>query len=217
MARNVFISFRYADGHEYKDELASLFDTSEDTVDFSEDEDRSQMSDDDIQRFLYGKLKRSSVTIILLTPKAIRYNVKTQQIPYSYQSDTVIDDWIYDEVRYSLEEREGNATNGLIAVYVPEAEKYLFQRTNHRCSVCNKDSEVLSMLDFNNLVRRNMMNIKPDYKTIKCIGVYDADWDSYCSLIAYDEFRQNFADYINRAIKKRGELYKYNLCKRIRP
>ncbi len=45
MARNVFISFQYADGHEYKDELAGLFDASEDTVDFSEDEDRSQMSD----------------------------------------------------------------------------------------------------------------------------------------------------------------------------
>ena len=38
MARNVFISFRYSDGHEYKDELAGLFDDSEDTVDIvSED------------------------------------------------------------------------------------------------------------------------------------------------------------------------------------
>lgn len=215
MARNVFISFRYSDGHDYKDELAGLFDASDDTVDFSEDEDRSQMSDATIQQFLYRKLKKSSVTIILLTPKAINYNTKVQHIPYSYQYNTVIDDWIYDEVRYSLEDREGNATNGLVAVYVPEAEKYLFQRTNHRCSVCNKDSEVLSMLDFNNLVRKNMMNVIPDYKTTKCFGVYDADWDSYCSLIAYDEFKKHFADYIDKAFKKRGELDKYNLCKRI--
>lgn len=215
MARNVFISFRYSDGHEYKDELAGLFDASEDTVDFSEDEDRSQMSDVSIQQFLYGKLKRSSVTIILLTPKAINYNTRIQYSPYSYQYNTVIDDWIYDEVRYSLEDREGNATNGLVAVYVPETEKYLFQRTNHSCSVCNKDSEVLSMLEFNNLVRKNMMNVKPDYKTAKCFGIYDSDWDSYCSLVAYDEFKKNFAKYIDRAYKKRGELYKYNLCKRI--
>ena len=66
VARNVFISFRYSDGHKYKDELSKLFDGSDDTVDFSEDEDRSQMSEDSIRQFLYGKLKRSSVTIILL-------------------------------------------------------------------------------------------------------------------------------------------------------
>lgn len=35
MARNVFISFRYSDGNEYKEELARLFNASEDTVDFS--------------------------------------------------------------------------------------------------------------------------------------------------------------------------------------
>ena len=56
---------------------------------------------------------------------------------------------------------------------------------------------------------------KKVYKTTKCFGVYDADWDSYCSLVAYDEFKKNFADYIDRAFKKRDELYKYNLCKRI--
>ena len=172
MARNVFISFRYSDGHEYKDELAALFDASKDTVDFSEDGDRSRMSPESIQKFLYGKLKRSSVTIIILTPKAINYNTRIEHIPYSYQYNTIIDDWIYDEVRYSLEDRDGNATNGLVAVYVPEAENNLFQRTNHRCSVCNKDSEVLSMLDFNNLVRKNMMNVKPEYKTTKCCMLF---------------------------------------------
>ena len=215
MARNVFISFRYADGHEYKDELAGLFDVSEDTVDFSEDEGRPHMSDDSIQKYLYRKIKKSSVTIVLLTPMSINYNTKIQYNPFSNQYDTVFDDWIYDEVRYSLEDRENNKTNGLVAVYVPEAERYLFRRTNHRCPVCNKDSEVLSILDFNNLVRKNMMNVKSEYKISKCLGVYDADWDSYCSLIAYDEFKKNYADYIDRAFKKRGELYKYTPCKRL--
>jgi hypothetical protein len=217
MARNVFISFRYSDGYEYKDELAALFNESDDTVDFSEDEDRSQMSDDSIQKFLYGKLKRSSVTIILLTPKAIKYNTTIQHVPYSYQYNTVFDDWIYDEVRYSLEDREGNATNALVAVYVPEAEQYLFQRRTHKCFVCNKESEVLSILDCNNLFRVNMMNVKPDYKVNKCPGIYDSDWDSYCSLVAYDDFKKDFAKYIDNAYKKRGELYKYNLVKRLQP
>ena len=66
MAKNVFISFRYRDGHKYKDEITVLFDKSIDTVDFSEDQDRSQMSDLIIQNYLYGKLRRSSITILIL-------------------------------------------------------------------------------------------------------------------------------------------------------
>ena len=206
MARNVFISFRYSDGHDYKDELAKLFDGSDDTVDYSEDEDRSQMSKDTIKSFLYGKLKRSSVTIVLLTPEAINYKRNW----YGQ-----IDDWIYDEVRYSLEDRDGNATNGLIGVYVPEAEDSLFQRKTHKCSVCNKESEVLSMLDFDNLVRKNMMNVKDEYKVNKCPNVYDSDYDSYCSLISYEDFKKNFGKYVDMAYEKRNELYKYTLRKRL--
>ena len=66
MANNVFISFRFADGYKYKDSLSNLFDGNNDTVDFSEDQDRSQMSEETIRRYLYSKLKRSSVTIVLL-------------------------------------------------------------------------------------------------------------------------------------------------------
>lgn len=215
MARNVFISFRYSDGHKYKDELSKLFDGSDDTVDFSEDEDRSQMSEDSIRQFLYGKLKRSSVTIILLTPKAVEYNTVVRYNPYAYQDKSLIDDWIYDEVRYSLEDREGNLTNGLIAVYTPETEKYLFKRNKHICSVCNHESEVLTMLDCNNLFRKNMMNVKPAYKKNKCPGIYDATWDSYCSLVSYDNFKRDFAQYIDNAYKKREEREKYTLIKRI--
>ena len=62
MARNVFISFRYSDGITYKNELAKLFDQYYDTVDFSEDQDRSKMSEETIRQYLYSKLRRSSVT-----------------------------------------------------------------------------------------------------------------------------------------------------------
>lgn len=217
MARNVFISFRYSDGHNYKNELAELFDSNDDTVDFSEDEDRSQMSETFIQQFLYRKLKRSSVTIVLLTPQAveyktnIRFNTTTNTIEWFY------DDWIYDEVRYSLEDREGNATNGIVAVYVPEVEDMLFHRTIHKCPMCNKESEVLSIYSFNNLIRKNMMNVKNGYKINPCEGIYDSDFDSYCSLVSYEKFKNNFNKYIDMAFQKRDDLYKYTLCKRIEP
>ena len=119
MARNVFISFRYSDGYLLKDELASLFDANVDTVDCSEDEDRSHMSDSSIRNFLYRKLRHTSVTIMLLTPQAIEYRTKRIFNPQALRYETVFDDWIYDEIRYSLEYREGNATNGLVAVYTP--------------------------------------------------------------------------------------------------
>ena len=61
------------------------------------------------------------------------------------------------------------------------------------------------------------MNIKPEYKNHGCIDVFDRDWDSYCSLIPYDDFKNNFDHYIDIAFKKRNELYKYNLCKRLQP
>lgn len=44
MARNVYISFCHEDERIYKEELAELFDLSQDTMDFSEDKDRSNMN-----------------------------------------------------------------------------------------------------------------------------------------------------------------------------
>lgn len=73
MAKNVFISFRFSDGHEYKDDLSARFNQNEDTVDFSEDKDRSKMSEETIRKYLYEKLKRSSITIVLLTPLAVNH------------------------------------------------------------------------------------------------------------------------------------------------
>lgn len=127
MAKNVFISFRFSDGYKYKEDLAALFDSNEDTIDCSEDQDRSSMTDETIRQYLYAKLRHSSVTIALITPQAIQY--KTDQYGR-------IDDWLYDEIRYSLENRNGNPTNGLIAVYVPEAKDLLMKSHNHCCDVC---------------------------------------------------------------------------------
>ena len=71
MATKVFISFRFSDGKEIKDELVELFDESTEVINRSEDVDRSQMSEDTIQEYLYEKLKDTSVTIVLITPEAV--------------------------------------------------------------------------------------------------------------------------------------------------
>lgn len=197
MARNVFISFRYADGMDYKNKLASFFDQYYDTVDFSEDQDRSKMSEETIRKYLYSKLRRSSVTIVLLTPQAVNHK-RNWRNEY--------DDWMYDEIRYSLEDRESNRTNGLVAVYTPEAESMLVSKGNNGSIVVS---------DVDNLFRKNMMNVKTTHKKCAINNTYDRNYDSYCSLISWAEFIDNIGKYIDLATEKRNSTYKYNIVKRL--
>ena len=88
MARKVFISFRYKDGNKYKEDLSKLFASSNTVINCSENVDRSRMSEETIKRYLYDKLKNTSVTIVLLTPEAINHQKKYNGFSYVY------DDWI---------------------------------------------------------------------------------------------------------------------------
>ena len=197
MAHNVFISFRYSDGHIYKDRLSQLFSNFYDTVDFSEDQNRSYLSEASIQKYLYNKLRRSSVTIILLTPQAVNHK---KDFYGRY------DDWMYDEIRYSLEDRENNRTNGLIAVYTEETEKMVIEHSYDGNSI---------LRDVDNLYRKNMLNIKPYYKHNPNDGIYDSNYDSYCSLVSYTNFVSNVGKYIDIAIEKRDKQYQYEIHKRL--
>lgn len=197
MAKNVFISFRFSDGHDYKDDLSARFDQNQDTVDYSEDKDRSDMSEETIRKYLYKKLKRSSITIVLLTPQAVNHK---KDFFGNY------DDWMYDEIRYSLENREYNRPNGLIAVYTPEAADGLVQAMPNGVIVIN---------NVENLFRKNMMNIKKIYKKYSEDGVFDADYDSYCSLVPYKSFIKDIGKYIDIASQKRDEIGNYNIVKRM--
>lgn len=203
MAYNVFISFRYEDGIDYKNELSKILDKSSISYDVSEDEDRSNISEDTIKQYLYKKLRRSSVIIVLLTPKATTYRVKNGKY----------DDWLYDELRYSLEDREDNRTKGVIVVYTDSAFPYIIDKSQHYCEVCKKTSEVNIIKDFRNLVRRNIMNVKKEYKKNQCDGIFDSNYDSYASLVHYSEFIQNVDFYIKVAIEKKENKFKYDIYK----
>ena len=198
MARNVFISFRFSDGYYYKEYLSSLFNRCNDTVDYSEDVDRSCMSDATIKQYLYRKLRKSSVTIILLTPSAVNHK-RNWRDEY--------DDWMYDEIRYSLECREGNRTNGLIAVYTPEAKGMLVDHVAY--------SYTSRINNVDNLFRKNMMNVKPCYKKNPNPDTFDRNYDSYCSLVEWGDFIANLGMYIDIATQKRDAIYKYDIVKRL--
>lgn len=204
MGTNVFISFRFNDGKELKEEIEKLFDSSTDVYNRSENVDRSEMSNETIKNYLYGKLKETSITIVLLTPNAVNYK---KDIFGKY------DDWLYDELRYSLQDRVENRTNGVIALYTDESREQLIQRSTHTCSLCNEEQNTNSVLYFENLVRKNMMNIKDRYKSQQCVGLYDSDNDSYISLVHIDDFKTNFSEYIDKTKEKRDRKEEFEIVK----
>ena len=59
------------------------------------------------------------------------------------------------------------------------------------------------------------MNIKKKYKINPCEGVYDSDEDSYCSLVSWENFTENYQRYIDYAVEKRENTYKYDIVKRM--
>lgn len=61
----------------------------------------------------------------------------------------------------------------------------------------------------------NMMNVMPEYMQYQCPAVYDGTGDSYCLLVAYDDFKKNLSVYLDYAIQKRNGFYKYYLRKRL--
>lgn len=206
MATKVFISFRFSDGKEIKDELVDLFDESTEVINRSEDVDRSQMSEDTIQEYLYEKLKDTSVTIVLLTPEAV-----------SYRKNWIgnYDDWLYDELRCSLEDRKNNRTNGVVAVYTDDAKDMILESSSHYCSHCQETKSCRTLKFFDNLARENMLNIKQSYKKNLCNDLYDDSHDSYISLVSLEEFKQDHTKYIDNAKDKRDRLHEFNIYKRM--
>lgn len=202
--RKVFISFRYSDGVKYKEELEGIFDSSTQIINCSEDVDRQGMSDAVIQRYLYNKLASTSVTIILLTPMALNYH---------RDSHGKIDDWTYDEVRYSLEDRVNNRTNGLVAVCAPGVWDEVTY--TNRCQGCGKFCMVTTVPDREHLFRKNMMNVRPSFKNNTCPGVYDSTKDSYCTLVDWSSFCNDYGFYIDNACDKRERTNEFNLVKRL--
>lgn len=204
MANKVFISFRFSDGKKYKNELSDIFSSDVEVINCSESQDRSNLTEETIQKYLYSKLKNTSVTIVIITPGAVEHEKN-----YLGQYD----DWMHDEIRYSLEDRENNRCNGLIAIYVPEVESSIISKNT--CNNCSKDCNITTVHHFDNLIRYNMMNVEDQYKKNPCAGIFDSDYDSYCSLVPYEEFKKNYKEYIQKADEKRFETYKYKIKKNL--
>lgn len=200
--RKVFVSFRFSDGEKSKENLIEFLEKEQLIIDKSEDVDRSNLSEEAIKEYLYEKLRDSSITIVILTPQAVNY--KRNQF-------NEIDDWLYDELRYSMYNRKGNPINGVIALYTPQAKNMIMTENTHICEVCNEQSVINSIKHFDNLIKDNMMNVKPKFKLNKCEDIYDSDYDSYISLIPIEKFYDEPKKFIDYAIEKREKSEQYEI------
>ncbi|MCT0042170.1 molecular chaperone Tir [Weissella confusa] len=197
MASKVFISFRYADGAELKEALVNKFEELDYTINKSENENRSGMSEETIQNYLYEKLRDTSLTVVLITPQAVHHSRDYQRR---------VNDWMYDEIKYSLEDRVGNRTNAMIMVYTEDAKSLV---------IAKEENGVTTISDFDNLARENMFNVKASKKVNPAPTLYDSLEDHYISLISYEKFLANPKKYIDNALAKRNRVSDFDLKKRL--
>lgn len=59
------------------------------------------------------------------------------------------------------------------------------------------------MLNFDNLARKNIVNVKTAYKENSCDNLYEDEKDSYVSLVHIDTFKKYYEKYINNAKERR--------------
>ena len=103
----------------------------------------------------------------------------------------------------------------MIAVYTDEAKDKVLDDSTHYCQHCQQTKSCRSLKYFNNLTRKNMLNIKSAYKKNPCNNLYDDSYDSYISLVSLSDFKENYSQYIQNAKDKRERLDEFNIAKRM--
>ena len=114
-----------------------------------------------------------------------------------------------------MEDRKNNRTNGVIAVYTDDAKDMILESSSHYCAHCQETKLCRTLKSFDNLARKNMLNIKQSYKKNPCNNLYDDSYDSYISLVSLAEFKHDYTKYIDNAKDKRDRLYEFNIYKRM--
>lgn len=207
MGKKIFVSYKFADSdvrkitndyfhtdtvRDYVNKLEEKIGKSDIYKGESDDNDLSQLTDDSIWNQLKQKIFDSSITIVLISP-----NMKTLW-------KTEKDQWIPQEISYSLKEITHNGTrksrsNALIYVVLPDrynSYDYFIQKSYW-------DTETYRYDKIFNIMKNNLNNYK-----------YSSDI-SYAVIVKWDTFINNYNSYISTAVKKQENINSYNICKQI--
>ncbi|MGL4183984.1 MAG: TIR domain-containing protein [Metamycoplasmataceae bacterium] len=93
--------------------INSLVANSNYYVNYSENKNKSNFSNDTIWNYLIKRIKGSSCTILLLTRDLLNNN--KSKIEYK-DNDFINSGWIYNEISASLRDWEDNKINGIVCV-----------------------------------------------------------------------------------------------------
>ena len=216
MARNVFVSYKYADenvqhlyGHlptkvrHYVDEVEKLLD-EDDQIYYGEHdgEDLSEWNEEQIWEELKDRIYPTTCTIVLISP-----NMKE---PNRYDKSQ----WIPWEVSYSIRETVRNDRkshrNSILAVVLPDKNgNYDYAiKSNHCCS--SGCSTYIRDWMFT-IIKENMFNLKYpqinkcEQKAIVWYGEFN-----YILMVRWDYFVNHVSDLIERAERIKEDYEKNN-------
>lgn len=205
MARNVFVSYKYADdnvrqlpGHyhttarHYVDEIEGLL-TTEGQIYFGEHdgEDLSEWSEEAIWNELKDRIFPTSCTIVLISP-----NMKEE---HAYDKSQ----WIPWEIRYSLVETVRNDRrshrNAIFAVVLPDRNgSYTYALVRRGC--CPSGCTFYHNDWMFTIIKENMFNLK-NPRTNNCERnetIWYGEF-SYIPMVTWDYFKDNVSHMIERA------------------
>lgn len=226
MARKVFVSYKYADESvaklqgsyfeevngqwkwntrltKVRDYVDSLQETiGQDNINLGEKDDESlaDFSDKHIETSLKGKIRQSSITIVLISK-----GMKTEE--------NEADQWIPWEVSYSLRTvPSGSNTkqmNAILGIVLPdETGTYeWYYKSNDFCNcITNYTGKLFKIL------KDNTFNIL-DKKFRECGGrkIYINDEPSFFKTVKWDAFMSSHNYYINKAIEIKNNKNAYDL------
>lgn len=201
MARNTFISYKHSESQRVRDEILEAL-GKDATYYRGETSDSPNLSDattEAIKDHLRDMLFHTSVTIVVVSPRA------TQS------------EWMDWEIEYSLKEisRQGRTSgaNGVLAVVAPSDGdcSWLISHRNSEdgCRVRHVDESKLF-----DIVNRNRFNRKKKEFACAHCRTYDALSDSYISVIEKEAFLGNPTRYIENAFKKSEEIEEFEIEKK---
>lgn len=229
MGYKIFVSYKYKDNsvyplssyrsgfpfpygnpttvRDYVDKLETYFDhTSNIYKGESNNEDLSNYSDDAIWEKLKDRIFDSSVTIVMISP-GMREPHRSER-----------SQWIPWEISYSLRETtRGDRTshsNAILAVVLPDFH-YQYNYFTEPHSYQRLDSQLNEQDPVFPIIRKNMNNNRWDRPSaFSHMGFHSISTDdsSYIPSVKWGDFVQQPMAYIECAVKRKENIFRYNIC-----
>lgn len=230
MAKKIFVSYKYADTSVYQDETLSpikfgslyeaitprsyLNEMSNILKDYAiekweqDDEDLSNFKDETIKSHLRDKIYDSSLTIVLISPGMNNGTAESKQ-------------WIPWEVSYSLRESTRNGItshmNAMLAVVLPDSYGS-YDYCIEKKGLCNVKTLKFSNSFCFDIIGNNFFNKKEsDSYTCKLCGDkhYRGLDNHYFAYAKWEDFKNDFETYINRAYEHQENANEYDIKKEV--